>query len=192
MFVLLTLRHPEGVPLYVDTSRSVAIDERNPENLRDAREYVEVFLSRYRKVMADRLAALGMEEAGFAALVTERSEGNFMYLRHVLRAVRDRTLGGTERTALGELPHGLRAYYSHLEDQLGVVHGAAPERQLKILAVLATWPEPLTVPRLAELSGEAPETARAVLRRWAAFLNQLDHPGETLCPISRELPRLSG
>jgi hypothetical protein len=80
VFVLLTLRHPEGVPLYVDASRSVIIDERNPENLRDAREYVDVFLSRYRKVMADRLTALGMEEARFAALVTERSEGNFMYL----------------------------------------------------------------------------------------------------------------
>jgi serine/threonine-protein kinase len=97
----------------------------------------------------------------------------------VLRAVRDRTLGGTDRTALDDLPHGLRAYYAHLEGQLGVVHGAAPERQLKILAVLATWPEPLAVPRLAELSGERQDTTRAVLRRWAGFLNRLEHAGET-------------
>ena len=61
--------------------------------------------------MADRLAALGMDQAEFAAIVTERSEGNFMYLRHVLQAVRSRTLGGTDRAALDELPHGLRAYY---------------------------------------------------------------------------------
>jgi len=116
----------------------VVIDKRKLENLRDAREYVDAFLSRYRKVMADRLAALGMDQAEFAAIVTERSEGNFMYLPHVLQAVRNRTLGGTDRAALDELPHGLRAYYTHLEGQLGIVHGAAPERQLKILAVLAT------------------------------------------------------
>ena len=52
-----------------------------------------------------------------------------MYLQHVLRAVRNGSLGGADGVALDELPQGLQAYYAHLESQLGVVHGAAPERQ---------------------------------------------------------------
>ena len=170
-YVLLTLRDTEGIPLYVDERREMTIDERDPENVSDAREFIAAFLARHQAIMTARLSGLGLDESGFAAVLTDRSEGNFMYLRHVLRGVRDRTIGGDR---LDSLPQGLQAYYAHLESQLGVVHGAAPERQLKILAVLATWPEPLPVARLAEFAGEPSDTTAAVLRRWAGFLNRLD------------------
>jgi nucleoside phosphorylase len=73
-------------------------------------------------------------------------------------------------------PVQLHAYYRHLERQIGVVHEVTPERQLNILAVLANWPAPLTVARLAKLSGETPDITEAVLRRWAGVLDELEHP----------------
>jgi len=170
-YMVLTLRSTEGVPLYVDEHRKMRIDERDPENVSDVRELISAFLARHRAVMTARLAELDIDRASFVALLTDRSEGNFMYLRHVLRGVRDCTLGGD---GLDSLPEGLKKYYEHLERQLGVVHGAPPERQLRILAVLAIWPEPLDVARLAGFTGESLGTTAAVLRRWTGFLNPVD------------------
>lgn len=173
-FFLVTMRDPDNVPLFVDARRELMLDENDPENLSDAREYVGTFLERHDAVMTRRLADLGVPAVDFAKLVTERSEGNFMYLRHVLHGVRDNAI----RDRLDELPRGLRAYYGHLEQQLGVIGGTGPERQLRVLAVLANWPEPLTVARLAHLAGESPAATRAVLRGWAGFLNRVAAPDE--------------
>ena len=171
VFFILTLRDPNGIELYVDERRDLFIDERDPESSSDAREYIVAFLTRHPAVMARRLAALDLAEATFVDMLTERSEGNFMYLRHVLRSVRDRSLGGTDPAALTTLPRGLSAYYTHLEQQITRYSATAPERQLAVLAVLATWPEPLSAQRLAFFAGERLDTTRTVLRRWAGFLN---------------------
>lgn len=88
-FMLVTMRDPENVPLYVDARRELLLDENDPENLRDAREYVETFLARH-----DAALSLGMPAVEFTELVIERSEGNFMYLRHVLHGVRDNAIRG--------------------------------------------------------------------------------------------------
>jgi hypothetical protein len=179
VFFVLTMRDPNGAGLYVDERRDLSLDERDPESREDAREYVVAFITRHHVMMARRLAALGMTADAFADLLTERSEGNFMYLRHVLRSVRHHTTGGTDLDALGALPRGLQAYYAHLERQLAPRGGSAPTRQLAVLAVLATWPEPLSADRLALFSGERLDTTRAVLRRWAGFLNPSVVDGET-------------
>lgn len=175
-FMLLTMRDPDSVALYIDERRDLVIDENDAENMSDAREYVDTFIERHAAEMGQRLAALGLSATEFADLVTERSEGNFMYLRHVLRGIRDGAPRGTGRVVLDQLPRGLQAYYAQLERQLGVVGGTAPERQLRILAVLAAWPEPLTVARLARFAGERLDTTRAVLRGWAHVLNRIESP----------------
>lgn len=178
VFFILTMRDPSGTDLYVDERRDLTLDERDPESRSDAREYIEAFIARHPVMMAHRLDALGMSAAEFAAMLAERSEGNFMYLRHVLQSVRDRTVGGTDLDALTTLPRGLQAYYAHLEQQLALLCEASPSRQLTVLAVLATWPEPLPVARLALFAGERIDTTRAVLRRWAGFLNRTLVDGE--------------
>lgn len=170
-YVLLTLRTTEGVPLYVDERRELTIDERAAENVADVREFATTFVGRHRETMTARLAALDVHEAGFTETLCDRSEGNLMYVRHVLHGIRDQTLGGL---GVDVLPRGLQAYYAQLEQQLGVVNGLAPERQLKILAVLATWPEPLAVTRLAAYAGEAAGSTAAVVRRWGGLLNRVD------------------
>lgn len=175
VFIVVSMRDPNGDDLYVDERRDLALDERDPESRSDAREYIEAFIARHPVMMTHRLATLGLSAGVFAEMLTDRSEGNFMYLRHVLQSVRDRTVGGTDAEALFTLPRGLRAYYAHLEHQLS---DTAPNRQLAVLAVLAAWPEPLSASRLALFAGERVDTTRAVLRRWAGFLNRSVADGE--------------
>ena len=178
VFFVVTTRHPEDMEFYVDERRDMLLDERDPENGADLREYLNMFLERHRRAMTRRLAALGISERAFVETLVDRSEGNFMYLRHVLRAIRDGTLGGTGGGRVGELPRGLKAYYAHLEQQLVRLASADPDRDLAILGVLAAWPAPLTVPRLSRFAGERVSLTRGVLRRWAPFLNESPVGGE--------------
>ena len=167
------MRDPEDVELYVDEPRHLPLLEADTENQADIREYIAAFLGRHRRVMTRRLAELGVREPELAETLAERSEGNFMYLRHVLRGIRYETLGGVDPDGLGELPRGLLAYYAHLEKQLLRRTGGDPRQELTILGVLAAWPSPLTRQRLARFSGESAALTGAVLRRWSPFLNQV-------------------
>jgi hypothetical protein len=167
---VLTVRDLNGVELFTGDRRDLLIDGRDPEGRADAREYIGAFLSRHATVMPARLAGLGLDAAAFTDLLAERCEGNFLYLRHALRSVREGRLGGS--ATLAALPAGLRAYYPYLEQQF-TVHGhggIAPERQFAILAVLAVWPRPLPARRLALFAGESVATTRSVLGWWSGFL----------------------
>jgi hypothetical protein len=178
---VLTVRDLNGVELFTGDRRDLLIDGRDAEGRADAREYTDAFLSRHATVMTARLAELGLDAAAFTGLLAERSEGNFLYLRHVLRSVRERQPGGDGPAALAGLPYGLRAYYPYLEQQF-TMHGhggIAPERQFAILAVLAVWPRPLPARRLALFAGEPVETTRTVLRWWSGFLTTSVTGGQT-------------
>ncbi|HEY2575950.1 MAG TPA: ATP-binding protein [Streptosporangiaceae bacterium] len=177
---VLTVRDLNGIELFVDDRRDLLIDGRDAEGRTDAREYIGAFLARHATVMTGRLAGLGLDEAAFTSLLAERSEGNFLYLRHVLWSVRECGLGGDSCDTLTALPHGLQAYYRHLEQQF-TVHGhggISPERQFAILAVLALWPRPMPAERLARFAGESLETTRTVLRWWSGFLTTSVTGGE--------------
>jgi NACHT domain len=171
-FFVVTMRHADHAGLYVDEPRYLPLLEMEPENQADIREYIAAFLDRHRRAMTRRLKELGLAEDEFTEMLADRSEGNFMYLRHVLRGIRYQTLGGVDADGISELPRGLRAYYAQLEKQLVRTVSGDPARELAILGVLAAWPSPLTVSRLARFAGENVTTTRAVLRRWAPFLNQ--------------------
>ncbi|HET9894563.1 MAG TPA: AAA family ATPase [Streptosporangiaceae bacterium] len=173
VFFVVTMRDPEDVELYVDEPRHLPLLEADAENQADVREYIAAFLKRHRRAMSRRLGELGVRETDFAETLADRSEGNFMYLRHVLRGVRYGTLGGLDPDGTDQLPRGLRAYYAYLEKQLLRRTGNDPEKELAILGVLAAWPSPLTRRRLARFAGENTTVAGAVLRRWSPFLNEV-------------------
>lgn len=173
VFFLVTMRDPEDVKLYVDEPRHLPLLEADAENQADIREYIAMFLARHRRAMTWRLGELGIHQAEFAETLADRSEGNFMYLRHVLRGIRYGTLGGIDPDGIDHLPRGLRAYYAHLEQQLLRRSGDDPERELAILGVLAAWPSPLTRQRLARFASENVTLTGAVLRRWSPFLNKV-------------------
>jgi nucleoside phosphorylase len=179
VFFVVTMRDPEDVELYVDEPRHLPLLESDAENQADIQEYLAAFLQRHRRAMSRRLSELGVREADFTEKLADRSEGNFMYLRHVLRGVRYGTLGGVDPDGINELPRGLRAYYAHLEKQLTRRTGDDPERDLAILAALAAWPSPLTRQRLARFTGESAALTGAVLRRWSPFLNEVRTDGES-------------
>ncbi|MEM7349432.1 MAG: CHAT domain-containing protein [Acidobacteriota bacterium] len=108
--------------------------------------------------------------------LSRRSEGNFMYLYHVLREIAD---GAYREASLEEIPAGLRGYYEdHWRRMLAPRDEAWRDVQLRVLAALTLARRPQSLMVLSHLSG-VDDDARAlqVLLAWDSFLHRLPRPG---------------
>jgi hypothetical protein len=168
VFFFLTSRHGDW-PLRFDCEQEpfdVRADDRH--NLDDARAFVESRLAR--PGTRAYLAAQALDEAAFVETMTALSEGNFMYLHHVLRDLDSGALAG--RT-LEQLPHGLKGYYQeHWRRMRSRDEHVWFDVQLPVLVALTAIPDPLPFALVCELAG-VPDRRRVreALRQWSAFLH---------------------
>jgi hypothetical protein len=147
----------------------VSIDEHSQANMDDIREFVRVRTAW--PGIGTYMGAHGFDADRFIDHMAIKSEGNFMYLHHVLPQI---GAGGylADRD-IAELPAGLTAYYS---DQLERMKGADDEAWFSwkrpVITVLANAEGPLTVREIAERA-HVRQRARvvAVLREWLQFLD---------------------
>ena len=96
-----------------------------------------------------------MSVAEFAAELTEKSEGNFMYLVHVLRDIRDGALTAANIADIGSLPQGLRAYYRrHWNEMQSADAEHFRSYQEPVVCLLATVREPVTLAEFIEWTQE--------------------------------------
>ncbi|HRC84810.1 MAG TPA: CHAT domain-containing protein, partial [Thermoanaerobaculia bacterium] len=117
----------------------------------------------------------GLSEQSFVALLVEKSQANFMYLRHVLPALASRALSALDPE---DIPQGLEQYYRvHWEHMKARAGADWFETALPVLAALTVWDEPLTVRNLARaLRIERSARLRGVLQDWRAFLQESRSP----------------
>ena len=102
--VVLTTRPeaPEGSLRVDDPAESLELEPEGNWNLADVREHVETFLPR--PGTRAYLKSQGLSEEAFAERMTEKSQGNFMYLFYVLPAIDS---GLYRERPLDEIPAGL-------------------------------------------------------------------------------------
>ena len=116
---------------------------------------------------------MGRSSADFMEEFTHKSDGNFMYLRHVLPELES---GAYRNTEISVLPEGLVNYY---QDHWRRMKGAGGDRwfqyKVPILAALAHAPGPVTSETLARLSDVSQSwRVDAVLDEWRAFIRPED------------------
>jgi len=167
IYIVATVREKAPVKLPVDPS--FYIDPNSPQNRDDIRKYIIQKLSapgiqRYIKKQ-------DLTEEAFIKQLEDKSQGNFMYLRHILPAIED---GFYEDRKLESLPDGLKRYY---EEQWERMHGTDDEAwfnyKLPVLMALAAAEFPLTLEMIQEFSGvHDPKRVSALLgkRQWGQFL----------------------
>jgi len=117
---------------------------------------------------------LGWDAARFTEELASRSEGNFMYLRHVLPAI-DR---GELRDR--ELPLGLIQYYAdHLERMRDEDNDLWYRYRLPVIsAFVEADSRPLTLAEIAAISGiGSAAVVKDTLKRWSAFVTAQWMPG---------------
>jgi hypothetical protein len=177
VFFIVTTREKDEYRLLVDRRKDIYIQDTGQQNLADVRVYIERFIDAHRARMSDRLASWHVDEATFADTLTEKSQGNFMYLVHVLRDIRDGSLTLATIDSLDDMPKGLQAYYQrHWRTMRRQDPARFQDYYEPVVCILASAREAVPIAQLVEwtkrlwphLDGTR---IREVIQIWREFLN---------------------
>lgn len=171
VFFVLTSREEADYRLDVDHQSDIWIRDDDPANERDIARYIEG-LVRTRSDMQRRIAEWGVSTAEFVREITARSEGNFMYLVHVLPELARGALTLGTAAGVEELPRGLKGYYQrHWRDMKDLDPVRFATFQRPVLCFLAISCEPVTVARLMQWTQLEPGDVMSVIDEWREFVN---------------------
>jgi hypothetical protein len=155
--------------------------ETDPQNLDDVRAYIRNFLATHADKMSSRLGLWAQDAESFVDRLTEKSQGNFMYLVYILPDIRDGRIDAQSIDDVERLPTGLRSYYA---EHWSVMRQQDPERFERVyepvVCTLAVVREPVTIAQLVDWSKqftpshEALPAARIrdVIKDWLQFLDE--------------------
>jgi hypothetical protein len=191
VYFVVSTRPEYDYRLSVDLRRDIYLRDDDPQNLEDVRAFVREQIDSNRVQMTARLREAEMSEEDFIDVLTLKSEGNFMYLVHVLRDIRSGTLavGGADSPAA--LPQGLRDYYRrHWRDMKSANEERFRRYEQPVVCLLATAREPVSVGSVVEWTAKFwtnrgwvaqaldPLGVKAVLDDWWEFLDEATVDGE--------------
>ena len=172
VFVIVTTRPKFDVQLDVSSRRDIYIHESDPRNLLDVKNFIEKFIKENFIKMSEVFGNWSTEEKEFVEILLDKSEGNFMYLVHVLRDIRSGRLTPYNIDTIHNLPKGLTSYYKRhwrLMKAINKEHFA--EYYQPIVCLLAAIKEPIDIHKLVELTQFDTSTIILVLQEWQEFLN---------------------
>ena len=173
VYFIVTTRPEYDYRLQVTDQEDLYLRDDDPRNLEDVRRYINRYLAENAELMTFRLAEWEVTEEEFTDVLTELSQGNFMYLVHVLRDIRRGRLTQAEIGDIRKLPRGLRTYYQR---HWRAMKQANPERfeqyYKPVICILASVQEPVTVEELASSWTGLPAGAvLEAIQDWQEFLN---------------------
>ncbi|MEU6992702.1 hypothetical protein ABZ953_18860 [Streptomyces sp. NPDC046465] len=121
-----------------------------------------------------RLAEQRIPLDRFVDVLAEKSEGNFMYLRHVLPELSDGLYRGLD---IQQLPHGLENYYEAHWRLMGMTARPSPRTKVWVVYVLCELAAPVSTALLTKVMGEVNAEVDAiaiqdVLTEWRQFLRR--------------------
>ena len=181
VYFIVSSREQLDFRLAVDRREDIYIRDDDPANLADVRLYVTQFLKHYAEGMGSRLTEWALTPEAFTDEIAERSQGNFMYLVHVIADIRDGRLDPKSIEDIQNLPRGLQAYYQRHWRTMRSRDADRFERIFEpILRLLATVREPVSLDYLEELTDLDPARIREVIEQWRPFLNEIAESGERL------------
>jgi hypothetical protein len=108
VYFVVSARDGADSGLYVDARRDIDLRDDDARNVDDVRTYVRQYVDTNRDRMTPRIEQWAIPEDEFVSVLTQKSAGNFMYLVHVLRDIRDGVLNSSTVDDIRKLPRGLR------------------------------------------------------------------------------------
>lgn len=171
-YIILTTRPkwngflcPEPVDVF-ELGDSTAVNEA------DIRSYIMAYARVGR--MPIRLGNGGLTVADLMEELTRKSEGNFMYLHHVLRDIEMTEIKeGEFKEFLKKLPWGLKGYYeAHWRQMRDENEDRWVNYRLPVIYRLAVAQEPVTISDLAIWARLSRPYVLEAVRRWREFLSE--------------------
>jgi hypothetical protein len=172
VYFLVTCREQMDYRLVVDARRDIHLGDKDPRNVEDIRQYVIAFIKGDRLKMAARIEAWGVDEHAFINVMADKSQGNFMYIVHVLVDIREGFLSKVNVDQISDLPAGLNEYYARHWRSMREVDPDQFDRFYEpVVRHLATVREPVSIKQLHDWTGLHPRQIRDVIKVWREFLN---------------------
>jgi len=173
VFIVVTSRRGTESRLSVMDQYPLDLEDHREDNLADAKRHVE------RQVKSTGIARWikdrGLGEMEFVEAIVARSEGNFMYLRHVLP---DIGRGVYKDGALDAIPVGLTRYYEDHWKRMGAMNEEPLRTKIRAVYILSLVPKPVSCELLADFLEEDGVRVQGILDGWAAFLHRQDVDGQ--------------
>ena len=130
--------------------------------------------------MDSRIVQWGVEKDEFVEVITEKSEGNFMYLVYVLSDIRDGKLTVESVDKVRNLPKWLKAdYQRHWRSMRAQDEARFDKYQEPVVCILASVREPVTIAEVQGWTELSPTHIKQVIDEWREFLN-VDESGDEL------------
>jgi len=173
VFVIVTRRQTR-IPLVVQTPQeTLDLMRFKEESERDLGDYVRLKLET-RPGLSAWAEAHGIATDRFVATLVERSQRNFMYLRHVLPEIE---AGRYDDLDIRQLPLGLESYYEDHWRRMGMTARPLPRAKIRIVYVLSVALAPVTRSKIARFASDAALpvdelTVQEVLDEWDEFLHE--------------------
>ena len=177
VYFVVSTREEHDIRLNVDFRKDIYLRDDDPRNQKDIRNYIRNFLMSCKSQMMARLEVWGVDEEEFIDIICEKSQGNFMYLVHILADIRYSRLDKDSIEDIHKLPIGLLAYYQR---HWRIMKYRAKDRFARlyqpVICILAVVREPVTASMVAEWieqwSGKIPIwEVTELIHEWRQFLN---------------------
>jgi hypothetical protein len=166
VYIVVTTREKDDIRLQVVNSRVFKLLADSSFNIRDARDYTRQKTSN--KQMAQRIESWRITDEQFIETMLQKSEGNFMYLRYVLPAIKE---GKFVEGTLDQLPDGLLNYYrTHWRQMRTLDTAVFDELYQPIVCVLAAVKEAVSIDQASAFTGIDSNKVRFVIKEWREFL----------------------
>jgi hypothetical protein len=165
--VASTRRTSQTVEVRAERLRVLELNADSVANLDDVRAFLKAAIDDAMKAV---LAQQGVTQLDFERRLSLQSEGNFMYLRHVLPAIRAGEFPSLEVT---ELPKGLQGYYEHHWDKMrGQDFDRFVNVSQPIVATLATAHQPVSLQFVAAVTDLKLAQIQWTIESWNEFLHK--------------------
>lgn len=152
----------------ISSKESLVIDPKSPDNIKDVKLYISKKIDNkviWKSIQNSASSSIDKDHA--LQLLTDKSEGNFVYLHYVFFNFEIGAL-----SPLSDLPQGLRRYYEdHWLRMKGSEIGDWHQVKLPILVVLCFIYEPLPAPIIMKYSSsKSLSIVLDVIQEWRSFL----------------------
>jgi hypothetical protein len=167
IYIIATMRKAPVRLLIHCESSNLSIESHSSDNTRD----VQAFLARVatQPHVQDFIKKSGIDTSTFVKILTQKSEGNFLYLHYVLSNIEN--YDDLKRILI---PEGLYNYY---EDHWRRIRGQDTEAwfdyKLPIISTLAVIKEPISIDLIGDFSAVTTKIlVREALAQWSPFLHE--------------------
>ena len=174
VYFIVTARPIDQLRLVVDRLESIPIADQDPQNLADARTFIQRFIDANTEVMSQRIREWGMPADEFAQTMVDKSDGNFMYLKLVLQDILKGKLTSSNLDNIQTLPQGLNQYYESHWRLMGQDEERFENFAVPVIGCLAVVKNTIGVNDLAKWTGISLFQVSQVISEWRQFLETDD------------------